>query len=64
MKATKHSFKRKMEQLDVEQIVDLMRRTWNDATGPLFREIGFEIIDGRVSEEESDRIYSELYATC
>lgn len=61
MKPTKQNFKCKMEQLNVEQIKSLIVTTWNDATGELFREIGFEIIDERVGEKESDRIYDECY---
>lgn len=61
MKPTKQNFKRKMEQLSIEQIKSLIVTTCNDATGELFREIGFEIIDERVGEEEADRIYDECY---
>lgn len=61
MKATKANFKRKMEQLSIAQIKDLMLNTWHDEVGMLFREIGFEIIDERVGEEESDSIYDECY---
>lgn len=63
MKATKENFKKKMQKLSIDQIVDLIRSTWDDCTGELFREIGFEIIEERLSEEESDRIYSELWSS-
>lgn len=62
MKATRENFKKKMSGLTIDQIKELMLTTWNDAIGGLFREVGFEIIDERVSEEESDRIYFELHS--
>lgn len=61
MKPTKQNFKRTMEQLNIKQIKSIIVKTWNEAAGELFREIGFEIIDERVGEEESDRIYEECY---
>lgn len=63
MKATRENFKKKMNGLTIDQIKELMLTTWNDSIGGLFREVGFEIIDERVSEEESDRIYFELWHT-
>lgn len=56
------NFKKLMDSMDTNGIIDAMRQTWNKPEGEIFREIGFEIIDERVSEEESDRIYAELYA--
>ena len=61
MKATRKNFKAKMEKLSTDQIIELIKHTWDDEVGPMFREIGFEIIDERVTEEESDLIYSEMY---
>lgn len=62
MKATRANFKKKMDGLTIDQIKELILTTWNDSIGALFREVGFEIIDERVSEEESDRIYFELHS--
>lgn len=56
------NFKKLMGSMDIEGIIEAMRQTWDKPEGEIFREIGFEIIDERVSEEESDRIYAELYA--
>lgn len=61
MKATRENFKKKMNGLTIDQIKELMLATWNENIGCFFREVGFEIIDERVSEEESDRIYDELW---
>lgn len=61
MKATRTNFKKLMESLDIDQIKDLMLSTRNESTGSMFREIGFEIIEERAGEEESDRIYSDLW---
>lgn len=61
MKATRKNFTAKMQTLTTDQIINLMRSTWKDETGILFREIGFEIIDEREGEEFSDRIYNELW---
>lgn len=61
MKSTRKNFKAKMEKLTIDEIKELMLSTWNESVGMLFREVGFEIIDERVSEEESDEIYDELY---
>nr|DAU21053.1 MAG TPA: hypothetical protein [Caudoviricetes sp.] len=56
------NFKKIMNSMDTNGIIEAMRQTWDKPEGEIFREIGFEIIDERVSEEESDRIYAELYA--
>lgn len=54
-------FKSKMEQLTTAEIVEAMRKTWNMPEGAIFLDAGFEIIEEREGEEESDRIYSELW---
>lgn len=54
-------FKSKMQQLATAEIVEAMRKTWDMPEGGIFREVGFEIIEERDGEEESDRIYSELW---
>lgn len=64
MKATRENFKAKMESLTIDQIKDFIVRTWNEPVGGLFREIGFEVIEERHGEEESDRIYAELWHAC
>lgn len=57
-------FKAMMEKLTIDQIKELMVKTWNDEAGGFFREIGLEVIEERTSEEESDRIYAELWHLC
>lgn len=55
-------FKKVMGTMDTEGIKEAMLRTWNSPEGEIFREIGFDIIEERLGEEASDRIYAELYA--
>lgn len=57
-------FKAMMEKLTIDQIKELMVKTWHDEVGGFFREIGLEVIEERTSEEESDAIYSELWHLC
>lgn len=58
---TREKFAKLMGGMSTDGIIDAMRQTWNEDYGEVFREIGFEIIDSRVSEAESDRIYTDLY---
>lgn len=60
--ATNDNFMKLMDTLGTNAIIDLLDRTWDMPEGDIFRDYGFEIIDSRVSEEESDRIYSELWS--
>lgn len=60
--ATNDNFMKLMNTLGTNAIIDLLDRTWDMPEGDIFRDYGFEIIDSRVSEEESDRIYSELWS--
>lgn len=62
MKATRNNFMKLMDTLGTSAIIDLLDMTWDTLEGEIFRDYGFEIIDSRVSEEESDRIYSELWS--
>lgn len=62
MKATRNNFLKLMNGLSTDAIIDAMDKTLDTAEGEVFRDCGFEIIDGRVSEEESDKIYSELWS--
>lgn len=50
-----------MSKLDTQAIIDLMAKFWNKPEGGIFREAGFDIIEDRLGEEESDRIYNNLY---
>lgn len=61
MKATRDNFLKRMNGLSISEIISLMDKTWDTPEGEIFRDCGFEIIDGRVSEEESDKIYSALW---
>lgn len=60
--ATNDNFMKLMSTLGTSAIIDLLDRTWDTSEGEIFRDYGFEIIDSRVSEEESDRVYSELWS--
>ena len=62
MKATRDDFLKFMNSLSTSAIIKAIDITWDMAEGEIFRDCGFEIIDGRVSEEESDKIYSELWS--
>lgn len=62
MKATRDNFLKLMNGLSTSAIINAIDKTWDTAEGEIFRDCGFEIIDGRVSEEESDKIYSELWS--
>lgn len=61
-KIKKEQFKKLMNSMDIVGIKDSIFITWDAPEGEIFREIGFEILDERLGEEESDRIYAELYA--
>ena len=60
--ATNDNYMKLMDTLGTNAIIDLLDRTWDTPEGEIFRDYGFEIIDSRVPEEESDRIYSELWS--
>lgn len=60
----KKTLKQRVAELTTAQIVELLRTTWDDPTGPMFREIGFDIIEDRHGEAEADRIYSDLWHAC
>lgn len=62
MKATRDNFMKLMNGLSTSEIINAIDKTWDTAEGEIFRDCGFEIIDGRVLEEESDKIYSELWS--
>ena len=63
MKATKKNFQKLMNSLDNEQIAALIEQTWNDATGAMFREIGFEILETRIGEDATDELYNSIWNT-
>lgn len=60
--ATNDNFMKLMNTLGTNTIIDLLDRTLDTPESEIFRDYGFEIIDSRVPEEESDRIYSELWS--
>lgn len=51
----------KMNKLDTQEIISLMVQTWHQSIGAIIREAAFEIIEDREGEEESDRIYNNLW---
>lgn len=57
----RNKFEKKMNELTNDQVIDLIKSTWNEQCGVLFREIGFEILEQRNGEEYSDRVYAELF---
>jgi len=50
-----------MNTLDTEGIKEAIIATWNRPEGEIFREVGFDILEERLGEEEADAIYSEIY---
>lgn len=61
MAATMADFTAKMAKLSTAEIIDQIGKTWNSEFGGIFREAGFEILEDRLGEEESDRIYAEIW---
>lgn len=51
----------KMNQLTTDEIISLMVQTWNNPEGTIIRDAAFEVIEIREGEEESDRIYNNLW---
>lgn len=47
--------------MDNEGIKEAIVATWNMPEGEIFREVGFDILEERLGEEEADAIYSEIY---
>ena len=62
MKATRDNFLKLMNGLSTSAIIKAIDITWDMAEGEIFRDYEFEIIDGSHSEEESDKIYSDLWS--
>lgn len=50
-----------MNTMDTEGIKEAIVATWNRPEGEIFREVGFDILEERLGEEEADAIYSEIY---
>ena len=50
-----------MNTMSPEGIKEAIVATWNRPEGEIFREVGFDFLEERLGEEESDAIYSEIY---
>lgn len=50
-----------MNTLATDAIKAAILKTWNRPEGEIFREVGFDILEERLGEEEADAIYSEIY---
>ena len=50
-----------MNTMSTEGIKEAIVATWNRPEGEIFREVGFDILEKRLGEEEADAIYSEIY---
>ena len=61
MAATETAFRRLMETMDDEGIVEAMRRTWNEPEGAIFREFGFQVIEERHGAEWADDLYDNMW---
>lgn len=55
------AFKAKMNTLSTDGVIAAMRSAWNKPEGIIFREAGFDIIDERLGEDASDKIYDNLW---
>ena len=58
---TTEKFRATLATLATSDIIDAIDRTWDAPEGAAFREWGFDIIEDRMGEDESDRIYSEMW---
>lgn len=58
---TAQKFQEKMNKLSNDQIISLINMTWNEPTGGMFREYGFDILTDRLGEDEADAIYANLW---
>ena len=54
-------FYKTMNLLDNDGIKEALLATWNMPEGEIFREVGFEILEERLGEDEADAIYCELW---
>lgn len=50
-----------MKALTTDQIIEAIKATWDMPEGGVIRDHGFDEIEDRLGEEESDRIYDELW---
>ena len=58
---TTEKFRATLATLATSDIIDAIDRTWDATEGAAFRAWGFDIIEDRMGEDESDRIYSEMW---
>lgn len=54
-------FYKTMNLLDNDGIKEALLATWNMPEGEIFREVGFDILEERLGEDEADAIYCELW---
>lgn len=50
-----------MNAMSTEGIKEAIVATWNRPEGEIFREVGFEILEERLGEEEADEVYMEIW---
>lgn len=50
-----------MNTMSTEGIKAAILQTWNMPEGEIFREVGFEILEERLGEEEADKVYLEIW---
>lgn len=61
MTANEKAFRDKLDTLTTPQILALIDETWDTFIGGDFRAWGFDIIWDRLGEDESDRLYDEMW---
>lgn len=57
----KKKFYNTMNTLATDAIKAAILKTWNMPEGEIFREVGFEILEERLGEEEADDVYLEIW---
>lgn len=60
-KTVEEIFEEKMKKLSSLEIVNLINKTWYEEEGGIIIEAGFTILDDRLGEESSDRLYNYLW---
>lgn len=55
-------FKKKMDGLSLDQIVELVERAWNEDYSPIVNEAAFDSIEERWGEDKADEVYEMVYS--
>lgn len=61
-KQIKQELFRRTSHMTNREIVSMMRKHWNDDGHNLAIEAGFKVLDERITEEQSDKLYDKLWS--